>query len=324
MKTLVKLFTLLFITATLSIQTLGWSGPGHAAIAAAAYKELGSDSTQRQALVDLLQSHPAFPDWDKEFKQLHNLPAGLDFGMFLFIRASSWPDSIRGTTDPDLKKWDHPKWHFVNYPLRPPTFATGDSPFPDNDVLAGIKACRAILANKQADPVARAVYLSWLIHLVGDIHQPLHSVALIEGSFTPPTGDQGGNLFFVFKNQAQLVNHQQDPNKFPATKLHSFWDQQIGAALVPDPVKASNDADALMSEHPRSALSELSQGADIQAWSFESRDQAIESAYKFHGARIKQNVVLPNGYAGNANQVARRRLALAGYRLHDELGKVKF
>lgn len=51
----------------------------------------------------------------------------------------------------------------------------------------------------------------FLVHLVGDIHQPLHSVSLWNHQF--PNGDQGGNRFIVsFQNM---------------TNLHAVWDSGI-------------------------------------------------------------------------------------------------
>lgn len=51
----------------------------------------------------------------------------------------------------------------------------------------------------------------YLIHLVGDIHQPLHSVAMFSNEF--PEGDQGGNKITVKAPNGTSYN------------FHSFWDQ---------------------------------------------------------------------------------------------------
>ena len=41
----------------------------------------------------------------------------------------------------------------------------------------------------------KAIYLTWLMHLVGDIHQPLHCAAVFSEQF--PNGDKGGNDAFI-------------------------------------------------------------------------------------------------------------------------------
>jgi len=315
---ILKLATLLFVVLIIHSQTLGWSGPGHAAVAVMAYRELATNQTQRNQLVDLLKNHPSFNAWKMEFDATkQNFPHELDFGMFLFIRASTWPDEIRGTTVPSLQHFDHPSWHFVDYPLTPPTFSTGPSPNPTSDVLFGISESRTTLANKNAAAVERAAALSWLIHLIGDIHQPLHCATLITAALPAPEGDRGGNKFFIFQNAAQKQQNMR-------TKLHAYWDGRLGAAFVPDPLKALRDAKALKQTHPRASLGELGAGNNTEQWSFESRDKAISDVYQFRGQLLQQLKVLPSGYITNSHNVARVRLALAGYRLADDLAKVTF
>ena len=295
-----------------------WSGPGHAAVAVMAYRELAANPALRTKLTDLLKGHPAFNAWKQEFDaKKSTFPAGLDLGMFLFIRASTWPDAIRGTHDPKLKPFDHPNWHFVDYPLTPPTFATGPSPAPADDVLFGIAQSAETLANKNAARVQRAASLSWLIHLVGDLHQPLHGATLISAGFPAPDGDRGGNKFLIVQN-AEQKKHKQ------TTKLHSFWDGRLGADQVPDPVQAVLDAKMLKATHARSSLSELSAGDDVTLWSFESRDEAVKDVYRFKNTMLVRKAVLPFGYVTASHVVARRRLALAGYRLSDQVKKVGF
>jgi len=313
-----KLLTLLLVALTIQTQALGWSGPGHAAVAAMAHRELSANPSLRNNLVNLLKSHPKFNVWKVQFDATkQTFPAGLDFGMFLFIRASTWPDEIRGTNVTSLQHFDHPNWHFVDYPLSLPTFSTGPSPTPSDDVLFGISESLKTLANKNAAPVERAASLSWLIHLVGDIHQPLHCATLIASAFPAPEGDRGGNKFFVYQNAAQKKENKK-------TKLHAYWDGRLGAEFVPDPVKALQDAKTLKHTHSRTFLRELGAGDNTEQWSFESRDQAISDVYKFHGNLLEQLNVLPAGYVTNSHNIARRRLALAGYRLFDEMGKVAF
>ena len=299
-------------------QLFAWSGSGHGATAAMAYRGLASDQVRKNNLTNLLRSHPSFAEWKTAFDtKKPPFPADLDFGMFLFIRAATWPDDVRGATDSTLKTFDHPNWHFVDYPLRPPAFTTGPSPTPNDDVIFGLKRSFETLANKNAPLVQRAASLSWLIHLVGDVHQPLHAATLMTDTFKAPRGDVGGNDFLVFEDSAQQQQHR-------TTKLHSFWDGRLGSEREPDPVRALANAKALEAAHSRASLTELGAGDNSVRWSFESRDAAIANAYQFKSTMLKLQAVLPQGYAANAQQVGRRRLALAGYRLADAMKKVAF
>lgn len=63
-------------------------------------------------------------------------------------------------------------WHFVNYPL---DATYGDvPPSEQGDVVQGIQKCIQALEDPKVKKEDKAFYLKMLIHLVGDLHQPLH------------------------------------------------------------------------------------------------------------------------------------------------------
>lgn len=83
-------------------------------IAGIAYSEL---STATKAKVnELLKAHPEYAHWKERFA---GEGAGMDLDTFVFLRASTWPDEIRR----HHSSYDHPLWHYIDYPLRPPIFA---------------------------------------------------------------------------------------------------------------------------------------------------------------------------------------------------------
>jgi hypothetical protein len=141
-----------------------WGSAGHELIAAEAYRELSPELKAEVAAV--LQAHPAYAQW----KAAYHSNAVLDVYAYVFIRSSTWPDEIRRSGSP----YDHPEWHFIDYPLHPPDFPMLPGPTPDNDVLFGIGQCEKVLADTNAAPELRAVMLSSMVHLIGDLHQPLH------------------------------------------------------------------------------------------------------------------------------------------------------
>lgn len=77
-------------------------------------------------------------------------------------------------------------------------------------------AIRVLSSNMNRVTAERALFARYLVHLIGDVHQPLHSVALYNGTY--PTGDLGGNRLKV-----NLVNGS-------SSNFHSFWD--AGAYLI--------------------------------------------------------------------------------------------
>jgi len=155
----------------------------------------------------------------------------------------------------------------------------------------------------------RAVYLSYLIHLVGDIHQPLHCASLFNNTY--PDGDKGGNDFYVKPGSRGI-------------KLHAIWDGLLGTSGKPH--AHLNYAIEIESEHPRSSLKELKKAKTSKEWSLESRFVAIEKVYlrgKLKGSTMAESAPpLPEGYTKTAKTVVERQAALAGYRLADELQHV--
>jgi hypothetical protein len=243
----------------------------------------------------LLKSHPDYAKWNQAF------PAGtpnLDLATYIFMRSSTWPDEIRRRGN----RYDHPHWHYVDYPLKPPAFPLEPGPSPTDDVLYGFQQCENILSDTNTPVEERAVYLSWLIHLVGDVHQPLHCASLTNDAY--PAGDEGGNSFYV-RPASRGIN------------LHSFWDGLLGTSGKSQ--AHINYAIQIESEHPRKSLPELTRARTPKDWSLESRGVAVEKAYL--GGELKGSTsadtapALPERYTTAAKAVAEKQAALAGYRL---------
>jgi S1/P1 nuclease len=207
-----------------------WNARGHMLIALVAYDAL--PEAQRAALVHLLEAHPRF---QKDI--LGHLPADLDAAQrarWIFAQASTWPDLTRGQPE-----YEHGTWHYINWPLQlrhdglvtcgqaqrhyPESLrritaldaarrAQGNAGIPLGDFLpTALHDNRTTLQDPNAPAPARALALSWLLHLVADAHQPLHTVAL----FTPTafvTGDRGGNDILVGGRGS----------------LHRLWDGLLG------------------------------------------------------------------------------------------------
>lgn len=77
-------------------------------------------------------------------------------------------------------------------------------------------ASKVLSMNVLKNTAERALFARYVVHLVGDIHQPLHSVALFNETY--PKGDVGGNLEKVI-----LINGS-------TSNFHSYWD--AGAYLL--------------------------------------------------------------------------------------------
>jgi hypothetical protein len=176
-----------FIILLLAVPAQAWNSLGHKAVAEIAWQQL--DPPTRQQIVDTLRRHPRF-DVDFQAKMEDSAAKGDKSTQdhWIFQHAATWPDEIRKN-----KEYDRPSWHYINLPLfldpSDRTAMRGKSPvnlsaeYPtslDNRKYNAIQAIvwsRAALASK-AGPDVKAIAYCWLMHLVGDIHQPLHSTAL--------------------------------------------------------------------------------------------------------------------------------------------------
>ena len=291
MKSSILSFTLLLLM--LSQSAFAWSGAGHMAIAAIAYNELSPE--QKKKVTDILKSHPDFDKWQAARQKDGT---DMEIGAYIFEKASTWPDEIRRKHN----QYDHPHWHYIDYPLRPPSFPFQPAPTPDDDVLYGIAQSEKSLSNPSTTAEEKAVYLSWLIHLVGDIHQPLHCASLFTSEF--PNGDKGGNDFQI------------QPGTKPI-KLHSYWDGLLGTRSYVQ--GQHNYALKIVREHPRTSLKQLKETSP-KDWSLEGRSLAINWAYL--NGRLKNGSAVGSDYNQNAKAVAEQQAALAGYRLADGVRKV--
>jgi hypothetical protein len=213
-------------------------------------------------------------------------------------------------------------WHYINWPFKPDKQTASvqiRQPDPVN-ILTALAENDSTVKNP-SDPQRKAVALAWLFHLVGDIHQPLHTAQ----SFTVdyPQGDRGGNEICV-----QVTEARQPMD------LHRFWDGVITSST--NLTRLRNDATALRNrqEFQRSQLTELA-STDFGSWAKESFEIATKIAYRNDGrigipkggnldcTAVAAVPPLPvGGYVVAARRIADRRMILAGYRLADLLRRL--
>ena len=148
-KNLTAMISLALLFAAQSTQA--WSGAGYLVIAAEAYRQLSPDLKTK--VTEIPKSHP---DYEKCKESFTGDSANLDLGMFVFMRASARPDEIR------RRKNEHnrPKWHYVDYPLKPLKFPVEPGPDPTDNLLYGIGKCEKVLSDGKASAQDRGAYLS--------------------------------------------------------------------------------------------------------------------------------------------------------------------
>ena len=323
----------------------GWNSTGHRIVALIAWEQL--DTQTRAKIVKILKRHERF---DEDFED--HMPEKIEMSdqttrdMWIFAHAATWPDIVRGFSGEDRDKYHHSVWHYINEPL---FLSSNDKKFfqkdPDDpnegyDVpadldkewssgmrLKDLNIIQALIrsTSRMKRPAAssreKAVDLCWIFHLVGDLHQPLHSTALFsERGF--PTGDRGGNSIKL----TTMGN------------LHSFWDSRAGTGKSFSLL--SKKANEWNADQNLSTLAEMaSRNTNIENWLKESYDAAREFVYdgelleeiseqeaELHGKDTLEKgtakIPISQDYKDMAKNLAKERVVQAGYRLATVIGDV--
>ncbi|HEX4125387.1 MAG TPA: S1/P1 nuclease [Tepidisphaeraceae bacterium] len=313
--------TVLLLTLLHSSSAFGWLNTGHRIIADVAWAELSPP--ERTWVSEILKQHPRYQD-----DLLLDKPDGTSDAetlRYAFVTAATWPDMVRSQSNPMHAGFSHPAWHYIDIPYclgsqPPPARPASNRPGPQNIVEALVKGCADINDPKISAP-DKAVAMCWILHLCGDIHQPLHCCDMYSPQF--PNGDQGGNLFILLRDP---------PYADSRTNLHFVWDSMPGDFQSRD--LEDYMAAGLRSEprYSREKLKNLLAGTDFQAWAEESHALAIKYAYAngelrgvAKGAPLPEATVIPgltHHYMREAEHITDQQLILAGYRTADVLKKL--
>jgi hypothetical protein len=240
------------------------------------------------------------------------------------VTLACWMDDLR-RNDPALP--DHGRfltWHYIDLGLDSndpmPSFEPGD----DNDVhgnaVQALKRAMVVLQGG-TDPYIqnRAIACAMVMHLVGDLHQPLHAATKYFVSHGQLQQDRGGN-------REGVDNGPWGETHF---NLHAFWDAAWRASLDDEGRVALDERFQPGSEHHPEAVAALAKELAAQApptsaslatafdaWAWESNQVARTFAYPdITPTQSLKYCRLGSAYVAKANWIARQRLVLAGYRL---------
>lgn len=274
-----------------------WDAAGHRTVAEIAWEHMTLRARERA--VALLMHGPTHADF-ASLRPAKGTAAERDRA--LFVNAATWADLVRNRHEP-WHGYSHPTWHYADFYWDVENGRPHEIPGigPDS-VNAGerVVALRALLADSTVADTTRAVALAWLLHLVGDIHQPLHCSSRVTSEDALPRGDLGGNRF------ALDAGHN----------LHAYWDEILDRATASDPGEdsiayATRVARRIERIHPRASLATSAAATDVLGWEREGLHVAQTVVY----AGVTRGATPSATYQDQALTVAERRIALAGYRL---------
>jgi len=182
------------------------------------------------------------------------------------------------------------------------------------NAIQAIKLSMQKLTDDDVDVEEKGVYICWLFHLVGDVHQPLHSSAMFS-RVAFPNGDKGGNDI---------------PTN--AGKLHGFWDKLLGTGGSLNTIR--NITGSILDEDDLVAAGQTAlEDLNPEVWVDESHTFCKDTVYsdaireavsrrESGDTRRVESVDLDGDYKAEAGSIARRRVAQAGYRLASLLSQI--
>jgi hypothetical protein len=286
-------------------RVFAWNDFGHMAIAAIAYPQLSAPAKQRVSV--LLQKNPDYAEW------VRGVPPA-ERERIAFMKAAVWPDAIKRNPDysdiPDRfapalspnsgyrDKLQHRSWHYINNPFTPDR--TPAHPAATPNLQTQIATLRRVLREKTSSMDTQSYSLVWLLHLVGDAHQPLHATSRFTRQF--PHGDQGGNAVILCQKTCNL-------------DLHAYWDRVLGTTRKPRAIFRMI-ASYPVADKQRAAIT------DETVWIQESMDIAQHVVYSAPITSDASSTRLTGDYKATARNVARQQAAIAGARLANLLNQL--
>jgi hypothetical protein len=281
------------MAALLSTCSLAWWDCGHMLVALIAKMEIE-------------QYEPELNEYLDKFYE--TIRPYTDPAVGTFVESATWPDDIKNFGMNFFNKW-----HFIDRPLDDPDVASAHEEFDSEkeDLLYGMNQSISILTNTSTPHFVyeKIMMLRLLIHLIGDLHQPLH--ASTHYSKEDPKGDIGGNKLIV-EWKGRKMN------------LHKFWDS--GAGELPEPSRPLTSegkeqldkiAKELMGKWPRSKVKDYLDVTNFEKWTYQMFFEAKQFIYQ--PLIDEHTTIIKPGYQEQAWNLIGQNLALAGYRLRDLL-----
>ncbi|MBC7475482.1 MAG: hypothetical protein H7263_14425, partial [Candidatus Sericytochromatia bacterium] len=233
-----------------------------------------------QTVALIAQDHVK-PETKKKIDQILGSDTGLD-------KVSICADDIKHNPVNCANKFQLGKrvethaWHYINIPLseKNPTVESIQKYCKNDDCInSQIKNTITILHNKDSSKLEKQTALMFLVHFIGDIHQPLHCI---------DDNDRGGNdkVIWLYSNK---------PNDY--TNLHSLWDN-----IIEDKIDSATLTKNLEKD--------ISTKKDLSKWLSGDTDEWVLESYN-----IGKDLIYPdfNKNGGHLNKSYQRKMRAIAY-----------
>lgn len=289
----------------------GWNDKGHMVIARLAWKEL--TPAERTKAIRILEKHPHYQEF-----LVGKRPDNIPLEEWVFMRAATWSDWVRRGPS-DRRRYHMDTAHYIDYPILLPGSAATPEQIPARNAVSQIATSQRFVKNGNQEE--QAVHLCWLLHLIGDIHQPLHCCSFYSNDF--PTGDRGGNLSKVRIEGRSII------------RLHPFWDGLLGSATTLSSIASTtNEIEGLLANQPEVIADDLAKDLTADSWAQEGLaiakkqiylDGELQPANDQNQPKPEDVPLVSEDYAKAAGRTARFCAGKAGKRLamtlHDLLAE---
>ena len=319
-----SIINLLFLTAFVFVFTVpafAWDDSGHKLVAYIAWQQMSPAARERA--VQILLNAPE----DSQLMALYPTPPDQDFTTYpigarskaakqrdYFMIVSYWADVVRDRKYKERYKYHHTTWHYLDTFWRETGGKIETLPDMENDkenIVERLFHFDKVLRSDAKD-AEKAVALAWILHLAGDVHQPLHASGRVTPE-DPKGGDQGGNTFSLSPPDAKRKEN-----------LHWYWDS-IVVRTVPRRADASDAeyllpiGNAMMKKYPSAKMQNRLEIGKFDAWQHESFEIASQKLYP---KTLIRGQMPSAAYNKMAFGIAEQQIALAGYRLGTWLDQI--
>ncbi len=311
-----RLFTFLLVIAaavTFVSKASAWDDTGHKLVTYIAWQQMSP--TAREKAFKLLMSAPE--DSDLSVFYLQDSRSEAVKQRELFMIAATWADIVRDRKfKTRFEKYHKGDWHYADTFWRDSNGKTemlNDFQEAKGKAVEQLMYFDKLLRDTSAGDEEKAIALAWILHLGGDIHQPLHTSARV--TELDPKGDQGGNLFLLSPKDATGENR---------LNLHWYWDSIIGRNIPRFYDACDSDylppmAQEIVNKYPYPSMQNRLEIGQFDKWQQESFQIAMTKLYPPTLIRYETP---SEAYKKQAFQIAQEQIALAGYRLGQMLNEI--
>jgi len=308
-----KILFFLLICFVLTNSAFAWDDTGHKLTTYIAWQRMSPEVRERA--IKILLSSPEDSDLSVFFMQDSRSDAARRLEFFMI--SSVWSDIIRNRDfKVRFRKYHHGTWHYLDTFWRDvdgKVEIISELKSDDENAVERLFAFDKLLRDASASDADKAIALAWILHLGGDIHQPLHCSARV--TELEPKGDQGGNLFELTPKDTPRENK---------VNLHWYWDSIVGRN-VPRKNDAS-DADYLpaianqmIKKYPLAKMQNRLKLGKFDEWQQEGFRIASTQLYP---SSLKRFQMPSESYKRKAFEISQEQIVLAGYRLGEMLNQI--